>query len=54
MTIIGIFFGALLVAAAVGMAKIQRRELIEARAAKEAQKTRLEAFRAKRYRPDGD
>ncbi len=61
MTFIGLFFAVLLMAAIRSMAKIQRAELLEARAKREAackvaraREARLEEFRAKCYRPDGD
>ncbi len=56
-----LFFGVLLVAGVFSMAKIQRQQLLEARAkkaqgyaAERARLARLEAYRAKCFRPDGD
>lgn len=51
---IGLFFGGLLVAAILGIAKIQRAEYFAAREAKEEREARIKEFRAKCYRPDGD
>lgn len=53
-TFIFFLFGALIVAAAFSMAKIQRKELLAAREQARAKKARLDAFRAKCHRPDGD
>ena len=49
-----LFFGTLAVVGGFSMAKIQRQELLDARAAKEKHAARIQAFRAKCYRPDGD
>lgn len=49
-----LFFCALAVAGALSMAKIQRQESLDAREAKRKQTERIEAFRAKCFRPDGD
>jgi len=40
-----LFFGTLIIAAVVGMAKIQRQELLEAREKKAQDKARIDAFR---------
>lgn len=53
-TFIFFFFGTLAVAGAFNMAKIQRAELLAARAQKAQEKARIDAFRAKCWRPDGD
>lgn len=53
MSFIFFFFGTLLVAGAFSMAKIQREELRVARAKKAQETARIDAFRAKCYRPDG-
>ncbi|MGH8519856.1 MAG: hypothetical protein ACREU9_00120 [Gammaproteobacteria bacterium] len=49
-----LFFGILMCAGIAGMAKIQRDELLASRDKKAQQQNRIEAFRAKCYRPDGD
>lgn len=49
-----LFFGTLAVVGVFSMVKIQRQELLDARAAKAKQQTRIEAFRPKCFRPDGD
>lgn len=50
-TFCGFFFGALLVAAIHGMAKIQRQELLDASEAKRIKEARLAEFRARCSRP---
>lgn len=49
-----LLFGTLAVVGIFSMAKIQRAEYFEARAAKLAKDARIKEFRAKCYRPDGD
>lgn len=49
-----LFFSILVVAAIFSMAKIQRREWLDARENKRASEARIQAFRAKCFRPDGD
>lgn len=53
-TLIGLFFGALIVAGILGMVRIQRAEYFAAREAERKQKARLDAFRVRSCRPDGD
>lgn len=54
MSFIFFFFGVLLVAATFGMVKIQREEHLAMREKKARERARIDAFRSKCHRPDGD
>lgn len=48
------FYGTLIVAAAFSMVKIHRAEAARSARTKSVSEARIDAFRAKCYRPDGD
>lgn len=49
-----LFFGTLCVAGLLGMAKVRRHELRAKREGEARHRARLDAFRVKSFRPDGD